>query len=54
LTIEVGTSLPAARVVRVLDQLTTIYDRPDALRLDNGPEITSPLFTEWCAPEGSC
>lgn len=52
LTIEVGTSLPAARVIRVLDQLTTIYGRPEALRLDNGPEITSVLFTEWCAARG--
>jgi hypothetical protein len=29
-----------------------IYGRPDALRLDNGPEITSALFTEWCAARG--
>jgi transposase InsO family protein len=45
----VGTSLPAARVVRMLDQLTAIYGQPNALRLDNGPEITSVRFTEWGA-----
>ena len=52
MTIEVGTSIPAARVIRVLEQLTVIDGRPDALRLDNGPEITSALFTEWCAARG--
>lgn len=36
LAIEVGTALPAARVVRVLEQLSEIYGRPEALRVDNG------------------
>src|SRR5439155_2333869 len=48
LAIEVGASIPAARVVRVLEQLITIYGRPAALRLDNGPEFTAQLFTAWC------
>ena len=43
LAIEVGTSIPAPRVVRVLDQLVALYGRPQALRLDNGPELTSVL-----------
>ena len=46
--IEIGTSIPAARVVRVLEQLIAIYGRPRALRLDNGPELTAQVFTEWC------
>ena len=48
LAIEVGTSIPSARVVRVLEQLLTLYGRPAALRLDNGPEFTAQLFTDWC------
>jgi len=48
LAIEIGTSIPAARVVRVLEQLVTIYGRPRALRLDNGPELTAQVFTDWC------
>ena len=52
LAIEVGTSLPASRVVRVLSQLVALYGRPDRLRLDNGPELTSQVFTEWCAQRG--
>jgi putative transposase len=48
LAIEIGTSIPSARVVRVLEQLVTIYGRPRALRLDNGPELTAQVFTDWC------
>jgi putative transposase len=48
LAIEIGTSIPAARVVRILEQLVAIYGRPLALRLDNGPELTAQVFTDWC------
>ena len=47
LAIEVGTSIPASRVVRVLDQLVALYGRPQALRLDNGPELTSAVMRAW-------
>ncbi len=52
LAIEIGTSIPAARVVRVLEQLVLIYGRPQALRLDNGPELTAQVFTDWCQQQG--
>ena len=52
LAIEVGTSIPAARVVRVLDQLVALYGRLQALRLDNGPELTAQVFVEWCDRHG--
>lgn len=52
LAIEVGTSLPASRVIRVLGQLVALYGRPDRLRLDNGPELTSQVLKEWCAQRG--
>ena len=48
LGIEIGTSIPAARVVRVMEQLVTIYGRPDAIRLDNGPELIAREFADWC------
>lgn len=48
LAIEVGTSIPATRVIRVLSQLIALYERPERLRLDNGPELTSQALTEWC------
>lgn len=52
LAIEVGTSLPASRILRVLSQLVALYGRPNRLRLDNGPELTSQALTEWCAQRG--
>ena len=52
LAIEVGTSIPAPRVVRVLDQLVALYGCPRALRLDNGPELTAQVFVDWCDRHG--
>jgi putative transposase len=38
LAIEVGTSIPSTRVVRVMEQLIEVYGRPAAIRVDNGPD----------------
>jgi putative transposase len=48
LTIEVNTSLPAARVVRVLERIRLWRGLPKQLRLDNGPELTSACLIAWC------
>ena len=48
LAIEIGTSIPSARVVRLMEQLIDLYGRPAALRVDNGPELTAEAFVEWC------
>lgn len=47
LRIEIGTSISAIRVVRIMNELIEVYGKPDAIRLDNGPEITSHKFVEW-------
>jgi putative transposase len=52
LSIEVGTSIPSARVMRVLDRLIDQYGRPAALRMDNGPEFTAAAFEDWCELRG--
>jgi putative transposase len=39
LAIEVDTSLPGARVLRVLDRLIAWYASPKRITLDNGPEF---------------
>jgi putative transposase len=52
LAIEVDTSLPAERVIRVLDQLTAWRGIPQAIRLDNGPEFLADRFASWCAERG--
>lgn len=52
LRIEVGTSISAVRVVRVMNELIEVYGKPGAIRLDNGPELTAELFTEWAENHG--
>jgi putative transposase len=52
LGIEVAHSIPALRVIRVMEQLIEVYGKPLALRLDNGSELTSIAFTEWCGLQG--
>jgi len=49
LWIEVDTSIPAARVVRVLDMLALWRGYPKQLRLDNGPELISKTLADWAA-----
>ena len=48
LDIVVGTSISSDYVVRVLDQLMANHGAPRWIRLDNGPEMTARVFTEWC------
>ncbi|MEC4091937.1 IS3 family transposase [Pseudoalteromonas rubra] len=52
LAIEVDTSLPAGRVVRVLEQLKIERGLPKQLRVDNGPELISTTLTDWCGEHG--
>jgi putative transposase len=52
LRIECGTSIPATRVVRILNQLVAVYGKPEAIRLDNGPELTAEAFVEWAEQNG--
>ncbi len=47
-TIEVGVSLPATRVIKVLEQLSEMVGLPATIRCDNGTELTSLAFIEWC------
>lgn len=47
LWIEVDTSLPAERVIRVLDMLTTWRGHPARIRLDNGPELIAHKLAAW-------
>lgn len=48
LDIVVDTSIPAARVVRSLEQLRCTRGLPRRIRVDNGPEMLAGVFTEWC------
>lgn len=52
LRIEVDTSLPGKRVVRVLDQLVARHGRPKRITLDNGPEFTGAALDAWAYQHG--
>lgn len=47
LWIEVDTSLPAERLVRVLEMLALWRGYPKQLRIDNGPELISHKLKAW-------
>ena len=48
LAIEIDTSLPSKRWVRVLEQLKRERGLPDILRTDNGPELLGEVLVSWC------
>jgi putative transposase len=48
LALETDTSFASQRVTRVLDDVIGQRGAPKALRLDNGPELTSRHFLAWC------
>ena len=52
LALEVDTSLPGARVVRVLQRLTRARGHPTEIALDNGPELISRVLDQWAAEHG--
>lgn len=48
LWIEADTSLPALRVISVLDKLKESRGLPEMIRVDNGPELNSRKLDIWC------
>ena len=52
LAIEVDLSLPAQRIIRVLDRVASERGYPAKLRVDNGPELTSVQMAEWAEIHG--
>ena len=47
LAMEVDTSFAGLRVTRVLDRIIAERERPQAIRCDNGPELTSRHILAW-------
>ena len=52
LAIEVDTSLPGGRVVRVLERLAVERGAPDEIVLDNGPELAGKAVDQWAYERG--
>lgn len=48
LALEVDTSFASRRVTRVLETIIAERGVPQAIRCDNGPELTSRHFLAWC------
>ena len=46
------TSLPADRVIRVIEQLKESRSLPQQIRVDNGPELISSKLVAWCETHG--
>jgi putative transposase len=44
----VAVGIPASRVIAFLEQMIDQHGRPRAIRCDNGSELTSQAFTDWC------
>jgi putative transposase len=51
LAIEVDTSLPSSRVIRVLDRIIAERGSPANIRCDNGPEFISHKLDAWTREE---
>jgi putative transposase len=52
LGIEVGLSLPSARIIRALDQIIEWRGKPQMIRCDNGSEMLSGEFDAWAKQRG--
>jgi len=52
LAIEVDTSLPGLRVVRVLEQLRESGRKPQQIVIDHGPEFAGKVLDQWAYENG--
>ncbi len=49
LWIEIDTSLPAVRMIRVLEMIAAWRGYPQRIRMDDGPELISRKMANWAA-----
>ena len=52
LAVDIATSIPSVRAIRVLEELVALHGKPQQLRMDNGPELISDALVEWCTAQG--
>lgn len=52
LAIEVDTSLPAERIIRILSRLKEEHGLPEYIRVDNGPKFISDKLVHFCTENG--
>jgi putative transposase len=50
--IHIHHSIPATKLIKILEQVIESYGKPKRIRTDNGPEFTSKLFQDWLHNNG--
>ena len=45
---EISMSMPAKRVIKVLEKIIWLNGKPKNIRCDNGPEFIAQVFRDWC------
>jgi putative transposase len=50
---ELGRSITAEDVVRILDQAKAVRGAPEHVRMDNGPEFIAEAIRDWCRFSGT-
>jgi len=49
LLVRVGATMPAIKVIQLLDGIAAVRCYPEMIRVDNGTEFTSKVFKDWAA-----
>lgn len=52
LVVEADFSFSSDLVTRILQRSIHEYGKPSRIRVDNGPEFRSSVFTDWCTAQG--
>ena len=52
IAMEIATSMPAERVINILEKVIWCSGKPESIRVDNGPEFIAELFKSWCSGNG--
>jgi putative transposase len=52
LGIEIDLNLPSKRVIRILERIAEWRGYPSQIRMDNGPEFTALVLSEWAEEHG--
>lgn len=52
LGIEIDLNLPSKRVIRTLERIAEWRGYPSQIRMDNGPEFTALVLSEWAEEHG--
>lgn len=52
LGMEISPNIPGIRLVRLMQEIVDWRGKPSQIRVDNGPEFRSAVFTVWCESEG--